>query len=193
MGDAASDVTRLLRQAGQGDPAAAERLWSTVYDELRRIAHRELGREAPGHTLSTTALVHETYFRFVDQNGVSWKNRNHFYAVACRAMRQILVDRARHRRAQKRGAGQRAVTLDSALAPGPEPQVDLLELDEALTRLSAHNPRLEQVVEHHFFGGLSLPETAEALDRSLRTVEREWSRARAFLRVMLDENRGETG
>lgn len=193
MTEERTDVTRLLHEASRGDADAGERLWATVYEELRRISHRELGREAHGHTLSTTGLVHEAYFKLVDLDGIVWKDREHFYALACRAMRQVLVDRARGRRALKRGAGERAVTLHDAMATSPEREVDLLELDEALTRLASHNERLGRVVEYHFFGGLSLKETAEALGSPLRTVERDWSRAKAFLRVMLDGGRGEAG
>lgn len=180
-------ITAFLNQAAGGDPDAADRVWSAVYDELRRIAARELRREFDGGTLSTTGLVHEAYFKFADQDGMSWENRRHFYATACRAMRQILIDRARYRKAQKRGAGKDAVTLNSAVDAAESRGADLEALDEALTRLTEFQPRLGQVVECHFFGGLTFRETGEVLGTSERTAERDWHRARAYLRRLLDE------
>jgi RNA polymerase sigma factor (TIGR02999 family) len=174
------DVTQALLAAG-GDEAAAARLWALVYDGLRRIAHRALHDERRHHTLATTALVHEAYLRLVDETQVSWQDRAHFYALACRAMRRILVDYARQRRAQKRGGRQQAVPLEEALVMAAGRSEDLVALDEALDRLATHNARLGQIVECRFFGGLSSAETAEVLGTSLRTVERGWGRARAYL------------
>lgn len=180
-------VTQLLDRAAAGDSAAADRLWAVVYDELRRIAHREMAREgvAQGRTLSTTGLVHEAYFKLADVPGIALRDRNHFYGVACRAMRQVLVDRARARKAQKRAGDQVRVTLDNAMPAVRDRSTELLELDEALTRLSAFSERLARIVEIHFFGGLPLPETADVLGISLRTAERDWARAKAYLYRML--------
>lgn len=180
-----NDITRLLRRAAEGDREASEKAWVAVYDEVRRIAHRELVRRG-GATLSTTGLVHEAYVKLAAPAPGSVQNRSHFYALACRAMRQVLVDRARHRNADKRGGGSAPVTLNAEGVPAVgNADAALIELDEALSRLAAMNPRLVQVVECRFFGGLSFPETAEALGISLRTAEREWSRARAHLYRML--------
>ena len=189
--DEVSEITRLLSDAASGDRTAGERLWALVYEEIRRIAHRELARRGAA-SLSTTGLVHEAYFKLAGGPPVDWQDRGHFYAVACRAMRQVLVDRARHRYALKRGGGRPDVSLDRASvaeerdADAPLELDDaLLELDVALTRLSALNPRLGQVVGCRFFGGLSFRETAEALGISLRTAERDWGRAKAYLYRML--------
>ncbi|HLT47545.1 MAG TPA: ECF-type sigma factor [Rubricoccaceae bacterium] len=174
------DVTQALLAAA-GDAEAAERLWALVYDGLRRIAHRELLRERRDHTLMTTALVHEAYLRLVDDTRISWRDRAHFYALACRAMRHILVDYARQRNAQKRRGRQHEVPLEEALGMASDRSEDLIALDEALDQLAARDARLGQVVECKFFGGLSSEETAEVMGTSLRTVERDWSRARAYL------------
>ncbi len=180
-----TDITRLLGRAAEGDDQAGEQAWAAVYEEVRRMAHRELRRRG-GATLSTTGLVHEAYLKLADPSPGDIRNRSHFYALACRAMRQVLVDRARHRNAEKRGGGRAPVTLNAELVPsGASPDAALVELDEALQRLARVNPRLVQVVECRFFGGLSFPETAEALGISLRTAEREWTRARAHLYRML--------
>lgn len=181
-------ITRILDRAAGGDAGAAEQLWALVYDELRRIAHRELARESGGPqglTLSTTGLVHEAYFKLADVPGIALRDRNHFYGVACRAMRQVLVDRARARNAQKRAGGHVHVTLDRAMPATPDRFAELIELDEALTRLSEFNEQLGRIVECHFFGGLPLTETAKVLGVSLRTAERGWARAKAYLHRML--------
>jgi RNA polymerase sigma-70 factor, ECF subfamily len=176
------EVTRLLLAWNQGDQSAIERLMPLVYDELRRLAERHFRRERVGHTLQPTAVVHEAYFRLVDQTRVTWKNRGHFFAVASQAMRRILVDYARARAADKRGGGEKRVTLASAEAP-PEPsgEVDLLALDEALTRLKVLDGAQAQIVELRFFGGLSIEETAEALETSASSVKREFRSAKAWL------------
>lgn len=186
-------ITRLLDRAAGGDSAAADQLWAAVYDELRRIAHREMAREggnAGGRTLSTTGLVHEAYFKLADVPGIALRDRNHFYGVACRAMRQVLVDRARARNAEKRAGGKVHVTLDRVMPAAPDRSAELVELDEALTRLLAFNDRLGRIVECHFFGGLPLPETAKVLGISLRTAERGWARAKAYLHRMLESGSG---
>jgi RNA polymerase sigma factor (TIGR02999 family) len=152
-----------------------------VYAELRQIAHRHLARERTGHTLSTTALVHEAFLKLLDLNGTEWKGRAHFFATASRAMRHVLVDHARIRGAAKRGGGEAALQLAEELYLTREQADRLLDLDEAMTRLAATNERRARIVECRFFGGLSLEETAEALGISLATVKREWMVARAWL------------
>ena len=176
------EVTGLLLAWNQGDQSAIERLMPLVYDELRRLAERHFRRERVGHTLQPTAVVHEAYFRLVDQTRVTWKNRGHFFAVASQAMRRILVDYARARAANKRGGGEKRVTLASAEAsPEPSDEVDLLALDEALTRLKELDGAQAQIVELRFFGGLSIEETAEALETSPSSVKREFRSAKAWL------------
>ena len=152
-----------------------------VHSELRRLARRYMGRERPGHTLQATALVNEAYLRLVAVNRVRWQNRAHFFAMAARVMRRILVDSARARGIDRRGGGTRKVSLDDALLVANEPQQDLVALDAALTALEAVYPRKSQVVELRFFGGLSLEETAEALQVSTNTVKRDWRFAKLWL------------
>lgn len=156
-------------------------LFDVVYDELRRVARAQLAREAPGHTLSTTALVHEAYLRLAGVTQLQWRDRNHFLSMAARAMRRVLVDYARQRRAARRGGGARAVTLDDAVQAAEQQADTLLELDEALGRLDRLNPRLAQVVELRFFGGLTEDETADVLAVAARTVRRDWVKARGWL------------
>lgn len=179
-------VTQVLHASRTGDEAAAHQLWAMVYDELRGIAHRELRGERRGQTLSTTALVHDAYFKLVDQTCVVWQDRAHFYALSCRAMRQILVEHARRRNAKKREGARHVIPMEEAMALAATHPGDLLALDEALTRLAALDERLVQVVECRLFGGLSVDETAEVLGVSARTVARDWRRARAHLYRMLD-------
>jgi RNA polymerase sigma factor (TIGR02999 family) len=174
------EVTKLLRSSAAGDVARSERLLELVYAELKRIAHRQLSRERFADTLQTTALVHEAYLRLVGQHELSWENRRHFFGIAARAMRQILVDHARHRHARKRDGGH-PVTLDDAVAASAAPAEDILGVDEALGRLAAVAPRAAQVVELRYFAGLSLEETAEALGVAPATVKRDWMSARAWL------------
>jgi RNA polymerase sigma factor (TIGR02999 family) len=181
---APGEVTSLLQAWGQGDANAGERLFPLVYDELRRQARRYLRGERAGHTLEPTALAHEAYLRLAGRER-AWADRAHFFAVASRAMRQVLVDHARARLRQKRGAGQGALgTLDDvpAAATGPE---WLLDLDRILARLRARDEQLVSVFECRFFGGFSEAETAEALGLSLRSVQRAFMRARAWLRTEL--------
>jgi len=178
---AAADLTRLLVAWRDGQPGALDRLVPLVYEELRRQARRRLRGERAGHTLQPTALVHEAFLRLVGQNRAQWQNREQFFAVAGQAMRRVLVDHARARAAAKRGAGQTLVVLDEIPGPAVSPGVDVLALDQALDRLAAIDPRKAQVVELRYFGGLSAPETAAALDVSLATINRDWAVARAWL------------
>ncbi len=168
-------------QWGDGDRAALARLTTLVYDELHRLARIYMARERPDHTLQATALVNEAYLKLVDTSRVRWRNRAHFFAMAARLMRQVLVDHARSRRNQKRGGDWLRVTLDESLNLGRDFNSDLLALDEALGTLARLDPRKSQVVELRFFGGLALDETAEALGISEDTVGRDWDSARAWL------------
>ena len=187
----AESITELLTRArGAGwDGEAMDRLMPLVYDELRAIAHRQLRGERAYHTLSTTALVHEAYLRLVDQQRADWQDRVHFFAVAARVMRRVLVDYARRRVAKKREGVGKAIPLDEALLVA-ESQADmLLDLDEALTRLAAQDPRLARVVELRFFAGLTEAETAEALALSERTVRYDWIKAKGWLYRDLSDGR----
>jgi len=176
-----SNVTRLLLQWSEGDTAAREALIPLVYGELRRIARQCLASQRPGHTLQSTALVHEAYLRLVDHSSVHWENRVHFFAVAAQLMRRILVDHARRQRAAKRGGGNLTLVLDEAVAPPARRAVDLIALDDALNGLAALDSRQSQIVELRFFGGLSIEDTSQLLDISPATVKREWVTARAWL------------
>jgi len=179
------DTTQLLRDARGGDRDAFDRLFAHVYDDLRRLAHQRLQRHRRGETLSTTALVHEVYLRLVDQNGADATDRAHFFALASRAMRFILVDYARARLAKKRGGGVADVPLDAVQVAADERAADVLSLHEALEVLGRRNERLGRLVEYRFFGGLSYEEIALVVGCSVPTVKRDWSRARAWLyRVM---------
>lgn len=179
-------VTDLLLQMRGGNTEAMHQLVPLVYEELRRLAHAQLRRERPGHTLGTTGLVHETYVRLVDQTRVEWRDRGHFMAVAALAMRRILVDYARRNRAARRGGGSIRFTLDHDV-PAEERGEMLLALDEALARLAAVDRRLSQVVEYRYFGGLTEEETADVLGVTRRTVQRDWVKARGWL--FLEMNR----
>jgi RNA polymerase sigma factor (TIGR02999 family) len=173
-------VTRLLLAWGGGDQTAFEQLIPIVHDELRRLARGQMRNERPGHTLQPTALVHEAYLRLVDVRNIPWKDRSHFFAIAARSMRQILVEFARSRQFQKRGGGAEILTLDPELA-GLERGKDLVALDDALQHLATFDPRKAQIVELRFFGGLNIDETADALDVSPKTVARDWKLAKVWL------------
>ena len=175
------DVTRLLMNWNHGDRSALEELMPLVYGELRRLASAYLRRERPGHTLQSTALVHEAFIRLVGQRDVEWRNRAHFFGIAAQMIRRILVDYARSQHAGKRGSGAVKLSLDEALAVPMATGVDLLGLDEALDRLAALDSRQARVVELRFFAGLSIEETAEVMGISPASVKREWSTARLWL------------
>ena len=175
-------VTRLLIEWQQGNRQALDQLMPLVYAELRAIAGRHLARESPGHTLQSTALVHEAYFKLVGQRRVQWQNRAHFFGIAAQMMRRILVDHARRRHRDKRGGTAIKLSLDEAVGVAePEAEVDLLALDAALTALSTIDPRGARIVELRFFSGLTVEETSEVLAVSSSTVKREWRIARAWL------------
>lgn len=181
----AGQLTQLLVEYRNGDRGAFDRLVPLVYPDLRRIARAHLRRLPSGQTLETDGLVHEAWMKLVDHTRADWQDRVHFLAVASRAMRQVVVDYARRRRAGKRGGGAREIDLDEA-SLAVEAQAEwLLTLDRALERLGEHNPRLVRVVECRYFAGLGEDETAEALGVSLRTAQRDWLRARAWLREEL--------
>ena len=180
-------VTQLLVAWSEGNQSALETLTPLVHEELRRLAHHYMKGERPGHTLQTTALVNEAYLKLVDQKRVEFKNRTQFFALAATLMRHILVDHARSRQYLKRGGGAQRVSLDSALMACGDRDEDLVALDEALVRLAAVDLRKSKVVELRFFGGLSVEETAEALDVSAVTVMREWRMAKAWLYNSLNE------
>lgn len=176
-----SEITQWIRAARLGDAAAGERLFQAVYADLKRIARHHLAGQPPNATLSTTALVNETYLRLARPESLELNDRTHFFSVASRAMRQILVDHARRRNAEKRGGGQLAVELDEARHGASDQTVELLALERALERLESFDARLARVVEWRFFGGLSLEQIAATLGLTDRTVKRDWRKARAFL------------
>jgi RNA polymerase sigma factor (TIGR02999 family) len=186
------DITGLLMAWRSGDEKALDQLFPRVYDELRRIAHQRLGRERGDHTLGTTALVNEAYLKLVDQTRAQWADRAHFFAVAARVMRRILVDYARRHQAKKRGGAVAPLSLDdeavaSATLIADERADMLLALDDALTRLAELDERLSRVVECRFFGGLTEEETANALSITARTVRRDWVKAKGWLHQALRE------
>ena len=182
-----SEVTGLLRAWGQGDESALEKLVPLVYDQLHLAARRYMAAERPGHTLQTTALIHETYLRLVNVRQVKWQNRAHFFAICAQLMRRILVDFARSRGYQKRGGDATRVDLDEALLITPEPGANLVALDQALQRLAEVDERKSRVVELRFFGGLSVKEDAEVLKVSADTVMRDWKLAKVWLLRELSE------
>jgi RNA polymerase sigma factor (TIGR02999 family) len=175
-------LTTLLNSIGKNEKHAVNELLPVVYDELRRMAHRELKNERPGHTLNTTALVHEAYIKLVQNPPKGdWEGRRHFFIIAARAMRQVLVNYARARNALKRGSGGEPAELDESYYLSPEKTGELLELDEALSRLETMDERLSNVVECRYFGGYGIEETADILGISSATVKRDWTSARAWL------------
>src|SRR5438046_1832572 len=174
-------VTQLLQQWSRGDDAAVVELTPLVYEELRRLAHHYMEGQRPNHTLQTTALVNEAYLRLADQTNPNWQSRAHFFAVAARAMRQILVSYARSNRAQKRGGGAFKIELDEAAILSPEQSQEIVDLHEALERLGTLDSRKARVVELKYFGGLNYDEMAEVLKISPMTVRRDWRCDRAWL------------
>ncbi len=180
MPEPASDVTRLLHAWREGDPAALERLTPLVYQELRRLASRYMRGERAGHVLQTTALVHEAYMRLIELE-LGFQDRVHFFAIAARLMRRVLVDLAREHKAAKRGGDAVMLSLDEELVPALEPGGDIIALDQALEELAGFDPRKARVVELRLFGGLTIQETIEVLDVSHATVERDLKMAKAWL------------
>jgi RNA polymerase sigma factor (TIGR02999 family) len=175
------EVSQLLRAWSGGDQAACDQLMPLVYDELRQMAKRYMNRENPGHTLQTTALIHEAYLKLVEQKDAHWQNRAHFFGVAAKAMRHILVDYARTKHAAKRGGEKLLVSLDEAATVAAERAAEVVALDDALTSLATVDARKCQVVEMRYFGGLTVEETAAVLQVSPETVARDWRLARAWL------------
>jgi len=176
-----NDVTELLVAWSNGNQAARDQLMGVVYDELHRLARRYMRRESPGHTLQTSALLNEAFLRLVDQKNVQWQNRAHFFGIAAQMMRRILVDYARSRNYAKRGGGARALSLDEALVVSDARNEEVVNVHEALERLTEFDSRKGQIVELRFFGGLSIEETAEILGVSPGTVMRDWTLAKAWL------------
>lgn len=185
-GGEAGEITRLLQAHHEGDRAAFDALVPLVYERLRRIARGQIRRGGGGRTLDTSALVHEAYVQLVEETGVEWQNRSHFYAICARAMRRILVDYSRRRRARKRGGGVPDLALDPETLSVEEQAELVLAVDRALDGLAAFDERLGRVVECKFFAGMTEEETALALDLSVRTVQRDWQRSRAWLRKELE-------
>jgi RNA polymerase sigma factor (TIGR02999 family) len=176
-----NEITQWLPTCQGGDPIALEKLLPLVYDELHRQAASFFNRERSGHTLQPTALVHEVYLRLAKQHDMQWQNRAHFFAVAARMMRRILVSHARARRAAKRGGTDERITIDAELAAAPERDLNLLALDEALQKLETFDSTKSRMVELRFFSGLTVNETAEVMGLSPRSVDRQWQTARAWL------------
>jgi RNA polymerase sigma factor (TIGR02999 family) len=176
------EITKLLKDWSNGDRAALDRLMPLVYDELHRLAHQYMKRERPGHALQTSALINEAYLRLIDQRNPVWENRSHFFGIASRLMRQILVDEARKRNVAKRGGRTVQVSLMEASTTAQEQAANVIALDDALKNLAALDSRQSEIVELRFFGGLSIEETAEVLKVSPGTVMRDWTFARAWLR-----------
>ena len=181
-------VNQLLQDWSKGNEQALEELLPLIYNELRHLAHNFLYRERPGHTLQTTALVHEAYLKLIDQRDARWQNRSHFFAIAAQAMRRILIDSARSHTTVKRGGCQEKLSLDEVREISREPNTRLLALDEALNLLSEIDPVQGQIVELRYFGGLTIEETGEVTKLSPATIKREWAMARAWLHQALTDN-----
>jgi RNA polymerase sigma-70 factor, ECF subfamily len=192
MDPVCEDVTALLRDLARGDDRAAARLIPLVYSELRRLASNYMRRERPNHTLQATALVHEAYLKLVVQRSVDWKCRAHFFGIAAQMMRRILIDYARSHMRDKRGGGVVPVPLQEALVFAPDQSPQLIKLDRSLDRLAELDPRQARIVELRFFGGLTVDETADALEISPITVKREWSVAKAWLHGDLKTSHGDS-
>src|SRR3989442_13206909 len=175
------EVTQLLIEWSNGDRAALDKLLPLIYGQLRRLAHRYMSREHPGHTLQTTAVVNEAYLRLINRKRVRWQNRAHFFAIAAQLMRSILVDHARSHAYAKRGGGARKMALDEAMVISQQRAAEVVALDDALKQLAEIDPQQSRIVELRFFGGLTIEETAEVLALSPATIKREWSTAKAWL------------
>ena len=183
------EVTQLLIDWSNGNREALDKLIPLVYAELRRLAHGFLSRQPAGHSLQTTALINEAFVRLIDQKQIGWQNRAHFFGIAAQTMRNILVDNARRKRAQKRGGGESTVVFNEAIGVvNDQKGLDLVALDEALNRLADTDSTLSRLVELKFFGGLTIPETAEVLDVSPATVKRGWLTAKIWLRREIEES-----
>jgi RNA polymerase sigma factor (TIGR02999 family) len=189
MGDQAGDVTKMLRQLRKGDQESAEKLIAAVYGELRQVASRAMRRERPGHTLQPTALVNEAFLRLAGQAGMEWQDRAHFFGVAARVMREILVDYARKHSAAKRGGGSR-ITLNDTLLISHDRLDEVVACDQVLGRLEGLDARQGRIVELRFFAGLSVEEVAEVMQISTPTVKREWASAKAWLHRELTQGAG---
>lgn len=181
-----NEITELLVAWSGGDKKALDELMQIVYEELRRLAHRQLAKERQDHTLQTTALVNEAYLKLVDQKRMKWQSRSHFFALSSQLMRRILIDYARSRQYAKRGGGASALPLDEALAVAPERAAEMIALDEALTELAKHDERKARIVELRFFAGMSIDETSELLGVSPGTVMKDWTLAKAWLQREMD-------
>jgi RNA polymerase sigma factor (TIGR02999 family) len=187
MLDVMTDVTRILSAIEKGDPSAAEQLLPLVYDELRRLAAQKLAQEKPGQTLEATALVHEAYLRLVDlEKAPHWNSRGHFFAAAAEAMRRILVDQARRKQADKRGGRSRRVPLDAVDVGFNSPADDLLDIDEALSRLAAEDPQAARLIQLRYFAGLPIEDAAEVVGLSRSAAYEHWAFARVRLKCLLD-------
>ncbi|MEP6716337.1 MAG: sigma-70 family RNA polymerase sigma factor [Terriglobia bacterium] len=192
MPETGGDVTQLLGQLRAGNHEVANQLIPLIYDQLRRIAGAQMGRERPGHTLQATAVVHEAYMRLAGEQDVPWQNRAHFFAIAAKTMRRVLLDYARQRHAEKRGGeGAHKVELDAEILVGDDRIEDVVAIDEVLGRLSEMDPQQGQIVELRFFAGLDVDETAEVLGISASTVKREWRMAKAWLQREMGVAAGE--
>lgn len=181
------NITALLQAWGNGDQCALEQLTPLVYEELHKLAQRQMSRENKGHTLQATALIHEVYLRLVEFQSARWQDRAHFFAVCARLMRRILIDFARSHDSLKRGGNDRKLTLEEGIIVSADVPAELMDLEHALTKLAQDDPRKSNVVELRFFGGLTVKETAEVLKISTDTVMRDWSMARAWLLREMDE------
>ncbi len=181
MGKSNTPLTALLEAVENGEPSAAEELLPLVYDELRRVAHAFLAKTPPGNTFQATALVHEAYLRLIGNQDPGWQGRRHFFGAAARAMRNILVDQARRKATHKRGKDQKRIDIEDGDLPIDPPSDDILALNEALARLERTDPQKAELVMLHYFAGLTMVETAQAMRVSLSTVEREWRFTRALL------------
>jgi RNA polymerase sigma-70 factor, ECF subfamily len=188
MAPSTNEVTQLLVAWGNGDQTALEQLMPLVYSELHRLAHRYIKKERPGHTLQTSALLNEAFLRLVDQRDVHWQSRAHFFGIAAQMMRRILVDYARSRRYAKRGGDQRQVSFDEEVIVSRQTSADVVALHEALNELAVIDERKSKVVELKFFGGLSIEETAAVLGVSEGTVMRDWTLAKAWLRIAMTKS-----
>ncbi|HRP62895.1 MAG TPA: ECF-type sigma factor [Phycisphaerales bacterium] len=187
MSDIPGDITLLIRASASGEVTDTNRLMVAIYDDLRRLAASHLKQERSDHTLHPTALVHEAYIRLVNQRTAQWNDRLHFFSIASRIIRRILIDYARERQAAKRGGMQRAVAIEQFDVAAPQRELDLVALDEALSELAELDERQARIVELRFFGGLSIPEISAALSIGRRTVDREWQVARVWLYHRLSE------